>query len=58
VLLIGSLTVWFEGNARTFLRTLITLWAFRLVFALLDALGRVLWWRLYMRQRSPALEPG
>ena len=45
-LVVGSLTVWADGNARTFWRTLGTLAAARLVFALIDLLGNVLWWRL------------
>jgi hypothetical protein len=45
-LVVGSLTVWTNGNARTFWRTLGTLAAARLLFALIDLLGNVLWWRL------------
>jgi hypothetical protein len=45
-LVVGSLTVWADGNARTFWRTLGTLAAARLIFALIDLVGNVLWWRL------------
>jgi hypothetical protein len=39
LLLVGSLTVLFDGNARTFWRSLVTILAIRLLFALLDTAG-------------------
>ena len=45
-LVVGSLTVWADGNVRTFWRTLGTLAAARLIFGLIDLLGNVLWWRV------------
>ena len=52
LLLVGSLTVWFDGNARTFWRSLVTILAIRLLFALLDTAGVFLWRKLYGRRTS------
>ena len=52
LLLVGSLTVLFDGNARTFWRSLVTILAIRLLFALLDAAGVFLWRKLYARRTS------
>lgn len=52
LLLVGSLTVLFDGNARTFWRSLVTILAIRLLFALLDTAGVFLWRKLYAR-RTP-----
>jgi hypothetical protein len=52
LLLVGSLTVLFDGNARTFWRSLVTILAIRLLFALLDTAGVFLWRKLYGRRTS------
>ena len=52
LLLVGGLTIWFDGNARTFWRSLVTILTLRLLFVLLDTVGRMLWWRLYGRPKS------
>lgn len=52
LLLVGSLTVLFDGNARTFWRSLVTILAIRLLFALLDTAGVFLWRKLYARRTS------
>jgi len=52
LLLVGSLTVLFDGNARTFWRSLVTILAIRLLFALLDTAGIFLWRKLYARRTS------
>lgn len=52
LLLVGSLTVLFDGNARTFWRSLVTILAIRLLFALLDTAGVFLWRILYARRTS------
>lgn len=52
LLLVGSLTVVFDGNARTFWRSLVTILAIRLLFALLDTAGVFLWRKLYARRTS------
>jgi hypothetical protein len=52
LLLVGSLTVLFDGNARTFWRSLVTILAIRLLFALLDTAGGFLWRKLYARRTS------
>ena len=52
LLLVGSLTVLFDGNARTFWRSLVTILAIRLLFALLDTAGAFLWRKLYARRTS------
>ena len=52
LLLVGSLTVLFDGNARTFWRSLVTILAIRLLFALLDTAGVFLWRKLYGRLTS------
>jgi hypothetical protein len=52
LLLVGSLTVLFDGNARTFWRSLVTILAIRLLFALLDTAGVFLWRNLYARRTS------
>ena len=52
LLLVGSLTVLFDGNARTFWRSLVTILAIRLLFALLDTAGVFLWRKLYSRRTS------
>jgi hypothetical protein len=43
LLLVGSLTFWFDGNARTFWRSLVTILTVRLIFVLLDTAGGMLW---------------
>jgi LPS O-antigen subunit length determinant protein (WzzB/FepE family) len=50
--LVGGLTVLFDGNARTFWRSLVTILAIRLLFALLDTAGVFLWRKLYARRTS------
>jgi hypothetical protein len=57
LLLVGTLTVWFDGNARTFWRSFVTILALRLLFALLDSAGGILWWRLCAR-RNPLSKTG
>lgn len=52
LLLVGTLTVLFDGNARTFWRSLVTILAIRLLFALLDTAGVFLWRKLYARRTS------
>ena len=52
LLLVGSLTVLFDGHARTFWRSLVTILAIRLLFALLDTAGVFLWRKLYARRTS------
>ena len=52
LLLVGSLTVLFDGNARTFWRSIVTILAIRLLFALLDTAGVFLWRKLYARRTS------
>ena len=52
LLLVGGLTVLFDGNARTFWRSLVTILAIRLLFALLDTAGVFLWRKLYARRTS------
>jgi hypothetical protein len=52
LLLVGSLTVLFDGTARTFWRSLVTILAIRLLFALLDTAGVFLWRKLYARRTS------
>lgn len=52
LLLVASLTVLFDGNARTFWRSLVTILAIRLLFALLDTAGVFLWRKLYARRAS------
>ena len=52
LLLVGSVTVLFDGNARTFWRSLVTILAIRLLFALLDTAGVFLWRKLYARRTS------
>ena len=52
LLLVGSLTVLFDGNARTFWRSLVTILAIRLLFALLDTAGVFLWRKLYARRTA------
>ena len=52
LLLVGSLTVVFDGNARTFWRSLVTILAISLLFALLDTAGVFLWRKLYARRPS------
>ncbi len=52
LLLVGSLTMLFDGNARTFWRSLVTILAIRLLFALLDTAGVFLWRKLYARRTS------
>ena len=52
LLLVGSLTVLFDGNARTFWRSLVTILAIRLLFALLDTAGVFLRRKLYARRTS------
>ena len=52
LLLVGSLTVLFDGNARTFWRSLVTILTIRLLFALLDTAGVFLWRKLYARRTS------
>ena len=55
VLLVGSLTVLFDGNARTFWRSLVTILAIRLLFALLDTAGVFLWRKLCARRSHPRI---